>query len=225
MATQPDKLAWRHLRPDEVKELPAKVKASFGEVREPQEEWIVLRASDPELGRAVDQAIRLLDMRLAAPRPGRNRQSLDRMLDLLMADEDAPRSSVEADILIDNLELRAAYLRETGMLTSEEIHRASGLRSRNVSEPASRWKREGRIFAVRQGRADLYPAFQFQDGAPHPTIKAVLAAFPAKMTPWQKALWFASGNGWMDGDEPQRRLDDGELVVRAARQLAEPAGG
>lgn len=225
MATQPERLIWRHLQPDEVNELPAKVKASLGEVREPQEEWIVLRARDPELGRAVDQAIRILDMQLAAPKPGRHSQSLDRMLELLVADEDAPRSAVEADILIDNLELRAAYLRDTGLLTSEDIHRASGLRSRNVSEPASRWKREGRIFAVRQGRADLYPAFQFQDGAPHPAIRSVLAAFPAKMTVWQKALWFASGNGWLDGDEPQRRLDDGELLVRAARQLAEPAGG
>ncbi len=225
MAMQPERLIWRHLRPDEVNELPAKLKASLGEVREPQEEWIVLRARDPELGRAVDHAIRILDMQLAAPRPGHRRQSLDRMLELLVADEYAPHSPVEADILIDNLELRAAYLRDTGLLTSEDIHKASGLRSRNLSEPASRWKREGRIFAVRQGRADLYPAFQFQDGAPHPAVRAVLAAFPEKMSAWQRALWFASGNGWLAGDEPQSRLDDGELLVRAARRLAEPASG
>ena len=53
----------------------------------------------------------------------------------------------------------------------------------------------------------------------------VLAALPAEMTLWQKAFWFASGNGWLDGDEPQRRLDDGERVVEAARRLAEPARG
>lgn len=225
MDKRSERLIWRNLGSDEVDELPAKLKASLGEVREPREEWIVLRARDPELGRAVDQAIRLLDMQLAAPGSGRHGQPLDRMLELLVAGEDAPRSAVEADILIDNLELRATYLRETAMLTSEDIHRGSGLRSRNVSEPASRWKREGRIFAVRQGRADLYPAFQFQDGAPHPAVRSVLAAFPAKMTAWQKALWFASGNGWLDGDEPHRRLDDPERVVRAARHLAEPAGG
>lgn len=40
-----------------------------------------------------------------------------------------------------------------------------------------------------------------------------------------KAFWFASGNGWLDGDEPQRRLSDAEDVVEAARRLSEPARG
>ena len=225
MATQAERLVWRHLRPDEVNELPANVKAGLGDACQPEEEWILLRARDAELGKAVDRAIRILDLQWASRRPDRQRQSLDRMLDLLVTGEDAPRSAIEANLLMDNLELRADYLRETGTLTSEEIHNASGLQSRNVSEPASRWKREGRIFAVRQGRADRYPAFQFRDGAPHPTIRDVLSALPGGMTSWQTGLWFASGNGWLDGDPPQRRLDDRDQVVYAARQLAEPASG
>ena len=132
---------------------------------------------------------------------------------------------MNTDLALDNFALRREYLEETRMLTAEQIHGMSGVRSANPSEPASRWKMEGRTFAVHiQGR-DLYPAFQFQDGAPHPAMKDVLATLPVGMSPWQKAFWFASGNGWLDGDEPQRRLGDGRQVIEAARQLAQPALG
>ena len=102
---------------------------------------------------------------------------------------------------------------------------ASGLKPRNRSEPASRWKREGRLFAVRRAGVDLYPSFQFADGAPLPVIKDVLAALPGHMTGWQIALWFGSGNGWLDGAEPHERLSDPDAVVDAARKLADSAVG
>ena len=134
-------------------------------------------------------------------------------------------ADVEEALALDNLAARRQYLADTPTLTSEQIHRASGVGSRNTSEPASRWKHEGQTFAVRLGRRDLYPAFQFLDGKPHTVLRHVLAALPADMTAWQKVFWFASGNGWLDGDEPQRRLNDAERVVEAARRLSEPAYG
>ena len=94
----------------------------------------------------------------------------------------------------NNLDRALAQLVDTG----EQIHHVSSLLSRNKSEPASRWKKEDKTFAVRE------------DGAPRPVVRDVLAALPDTMTAWQKALWFASGSGWLDGDEPQRRLNDGE---------------
>ena len=151
----------------------------------------------------------------------RSNQNLDRILAWLV---DAG-SGAEAELAINNLELRQEYLDETPTLTAAQIHQMSGLGSRNTSEPASRWKSEGRTFAIRAGRRDLYPAFQFEDGTPRPVVRDVLAALPESMTGWQKALWFASGNGWLDGDPPQERLHDGNLVVGAARQLSEPARG
>ena len=134
-------------------------------------------------------------------------------------------ASTEQALAFDNLAARLEYFADTPTLTSEQIHGASGLASRNTSEPASRWKKEGRTFAVRLGRRDLYPAFQFLDGKPRDVVRDVLAALPADMTAWQTAFWFASGNGWLDGDEPQQRLDDGERLVEAARRLSEPASG
>ncbi|MCY4549385.1 MAG: hypothetical protein OXC28_13555, partial [Defluviicoccus sp.] len=135
------------------------------------------------------------------------------------------RARVETELTVDNARLRADYLRETPLLTAAGIRAASGLGPRNRSEPASRWKREGRLFAVRRSGIDLYPAFQFADGSPLPPVKAILAALPAGMTGWQTALWFASSNGWLGGAAPQERLSDPEAVVAAAGRPCGPAVG
>ena len=218
MAMDPKPIMWEPLEAEEVENLPPRVKGRLGVAAGEGDGWLVVHASWP-LGGMVDRLNRLSKMRPGVPpRPG---QDLDRMLAWLVA----AGSGAEAELAVDNLELRRTYLDETPTLTAVQIHRMSGLRSRNTSEPASRWKSEGKTFAVRMGRRDLYPAFQFEDGAPRPVVRDVLAALPESMTGWQSALWFASGNGWLDGDEPQRRLHDRELVVAAARRLSEPARG
>ena len=215
---EPKPITWAPLDAEAVENLPSRVRGRLGEVAEEGDEWLVVHASWPFAG-MVDRLNRLAKLRMDLPwQPG---QDLDRMLAWLVA----AGSGAEAELAVDNLELRRAYLDETPTLTAAQIHRMSGLTSRNTSEPASRWKSEGKTFAVRVGRRDLYPAFQFEDGAPRPVVRDVLAALPESMTGWQKALWFASGNGWLDGDEPQKRLRDRELVVAAASQLSAPARG
>lgn len=221
MAMQPEPISWAPLQPDEVESLPPRVRRRLGESADAEDEWIVLHASGWPVGNMVDHLNRLYRMR---PRTGA-RESQDQYLDRALALLVAVGSGVEAELAVDNLELRREYMEETPMLTAAHIHRMSGLGAMNMSEPASRWKAEGKTFAIRVGGRDHYPAFQFEDGSPRPVIRAILAALPAAMTPWQTALWFASGNGWLGGDEPQHRLDDGEPVVDAARRLMEPARG
>lgn len=218
---QLEPISWEQLQPDEVENLPPRVKGQLGKAVEIADEWIVLHASGWELARLVDRLNRLCEMwPQVSTRESRN-QHLDRALNWLAA----TGPGVEAELAFDNLELRNQYMNETPMLSAAQIHSISGLGSKNMSEPASRWKAEGKTFAVRVGGRDHYPAFQFEDGSPRPVIKAILSALPAALTTWQKALWFASGNGWLDGDEPQCRLDDSHSVVEAARQLTAPARG
>ena len=147
----------------------------------------------------------------------------EKMLEVLFSD--SPRAANDTDLDMENARLQAEYLRDTRYLTSVQVRAASGLAPRNNSEPASRWKREGRLFAVHRAGRNLYPAFQFEDGVPRPVIRKILAALPKDMTGWQIAIWFASGNGWLNGDEPQRRLSDPDSVIEAARRLSEPAVG
>ena len=217
-AVKSRRIAYQMLDPDEVRQLPQHVRVRLADDAGGHDEWIVIHASFP-FTRMVDRLNRLggIPEYLAQ----RAEPDLDRMLGWLAPEP----SGVEESLAFDNLAARRAYLAETPTLTSAQIHRASGLASHNTSEPASRWKKEGKTFAVRLGRRDHFPAFQFVDGKPHAALRDVLGALPADMTAWQKAFWFASGNGWLDGDEPQRRLDDAEHVVQAARRLSEPARG
>jgi len=212
-------IAYETLQPDEIRRLPRRVRLRLAEGGGEADEWVIIHSAWP-LTRMVDRLNQLGEVRadfLSQNRPA----DLDRMLSWLAREP----SDMEQALAFDNLAARREYLAETPTLTSQQIHRASGLASRNTSEPASRWKKEGKTFAVRLGGRDLYPAFQFLEGKPHAVMGDVLAALPTEMTAWQRAFWFASGNGWLDGDEPQRRLDDGERLIEAARRLSEPARG
>ncbi len=225
MTMQGGPISWQPLRADEVERLPSRLKSILGDTIEAGDEWVVLRVHGREIGGVVEYMNRLYTMWHVPRVRGREAQHLDRLLELLLGEDVLALSRADAGLAVDNLELRMAYLRDVPTLSAAQVHEASGRRSRNVSEPASRWKREGRVFAVRVGRGDRYPTFQFQDGSPRHAMKQILAALPEGLTDWQKALWFASGNGWLDGDEPQRRLNDAAAVVQAARRLAEPASG
>lgn len=220
MPADPKRIMCDALDSEEVATLPQRLRSRLGGNTGERDEWLVIHASWPLAG-VAQQLNRLAEAWVESPWRADPGKDLEQILTRLLT----PRQDVDTDLALDNFALRQEYLDETPLLTARQIHGMSGVRSANPSEPASRWKKEGKTFAVRIQRRDFYPAFQFQDGVPRPVIKEVLAALPAGMTSWQKAFWFASGNGWLDGDEPQQRLDDGEQVLEAARQLADPAHG
>lgn len=186
-------------------------------------DWTLVRTRDAELTELLHRVVARLPSMAAAHRRALTERNIELMIESILPD--TPRAEVRAELEIDNARLRADYLQETRMLTGSEIRAGSGLNPKNASEPASRWKREGRIFAVRHGGRDLYPAFQFEDGQPRRVIKNILAQMPRWVTPWQIALWFVSGNGWLDGATPEERLDVPDEVVEAALHLATPVEG
>ena len=186
-------------------------------------DWTLVGTLDAELTELFQRVVARLPSMALMHRQALTERNIELMIESILPD--APRAEVRAELEIDNARLRADYLQETRMLTATEIRTGSGLNPKNASEPASRWKREGRIFAVRHGGRDLYPAFQFADGQPRRVIKDVLAQMPRWATPWQIALWFASGNGWLGGAAPEERLDAPGEVVEAALHLATPVEG
>ncbi len=216
---KPHPIQWEPLEPEEVEGLPERLKNQLGEVTA-GDDWVLIHTFGEARG-VLDRLNRLVEDSLPAP----EREGWDRWLDSALVRLWTPAAGPERELAVDNLELRRAYVAETTLLTAASIHHLSGLRSRNMSEPASRWKAEGKTFALPLRGSNYYPAFQFEDGAPRPAVKAALAELPTTMTPWQTALWFASANGWLNGDRPQDRLEERELVVQAARRLGEPAYG
>ena len=225
--SMPGTLSLIDLTPDDIAKLPTGLRKRIGAYRGSTDDmsgaWFLVGEATEGLAQLIERAVEMLPAVAARRNAQLTDANIEKMLEVILSD--APRARVETEIDVDNARLRAEYLQETPLLTAAEVRAASGLQPRNKSEPASRWKREGKLFAVRRSGIDLYPAFQFADGAPRPVVKKVLAALPKDMTGWQVAMWFASGNGWLDGAEPQGYLSDPDAVIDAARKLTDPAVG
>ena len=115
-------------------------------------------------------------------------------------------------IASDNLAIRDRFVAEIPCFTSVEIGKNAGHKAENLYATAARWKKSGAVFSVSHRGAEVFPAFQFREGQPHPAIKKTLAAL-------QRALWFVSTNGWLGDKAPMDLLDDtGEVVAAAARR-------
>ncbi len=223
-ALRPESLISVRLNADVIRTLPEPLREQFAVTStEAPGDWTLVGTHNPELAQLVRRVLARLEPMAAMHRRKLSDRNIELMVESILSD--APRDDIHAALEMDNAGLRAEYLRETPMLTGAEVRAASGLSPKNASEPASRWKREGRVFAVRHAGRDLYPAFQFADGQPRLVIKQILAVMPSSATPWQIALWFASGNGWLDGAEPRACLDATDEVVEAARDFANPVEG
>lgn len=136
-------------------------------------------------------------------------KNIEMLLNLMISA--ARRPLIETEIEVDNARLRVRYLEETPLRREDDL--------------VSLWKGEGKVFAIRLWGFNFYPDFQFEDEAPRAIIKDVLDELPNDMTDWQVAMWFASGNGWLDGVAPQECLSDPDAVINAAQQLSHPAIG
>jgi len=211
----------------EIAKLPAgirrKIEAAFGPANKANGKWMLVGTATAKTAEVVGSALTQFTAVTTTHIAARREKNIERLLEMIV--EDIPRADVDIELELENAEMRAQYLTETKLLTAQDVREQSGLKPRNKSEPASRWKREGKVFAVRKGAIDLYPAFQFIDGSPHPAMKKILTEIGDAFTPWQIAFWFESGNGWLDGAEPQDCLDQTEDVIEAAQRLAEPAIG
>ena len=148
--------------------------------------------------------------------------AIGKLAEVLLPDELADARGALAS---DNLELRDRFVAEVPQLTSAEIHAQAGLMTKNPYATAARWKKSGDIFSVQHRGKEYFPAFQFREGRPHPTIKKALAALPPRLSSWQRAFWFVSTNGWLDDKAPADALDDPQSVIAAADREGEEVVG
>jgi hypothetical protein len=153
----------------------------------------------------------------------RQEAAIAKLAEVMLPD---PLAEARGPIALDNLELRDRFVAEVPVLTSADVGSQSGHGSRsNPYATAARWKRAGRIFSINHRGADYFPAFQFRDGRPHPTIAEALKRLPRTMTPWQIAFWFVSANGWLSGEAPRNRLDEADSIIAAAEREGEEVMG
>ncbi|MBB3394873.1 MULTISPECIES: hypothetical protein [unclassified Rhizobium] len=148
--------------------------------------------------------------------------AIGKLAEVLLPDELEDARGVLA---ADNLALRDRFVQELPQLNSIDVGKQSGSSAKNSYATAARWKKNGEIISVQHRGSEFFPAFQFQDGRPHPTIKQVLAALPQSMTAWQKALWLVSSNGWLEDAAPIDLLDNADALVAAAKKEHEEVIG
>ena len=130
-----------------------------------------------------------------------------------------------AAIADDNLTLRDRFIAEIPCLSSVEVGKHAGHKASNAYATAARWKKAGDVFSVNHRGSEYFPGFQFREGRPHPTIKQALASLPDSLSPWQRAFWFVSTNGWLSGKTPAESLDEADAVISAAKREREEVVG
>ena len=227
MAELPEAPSVVELTTDEVERLSSRLQNETRAAKRSQgkqQRWILIGAGSRREAAVIRTTATMARRIVGQRRKEITERNVEALVDLYLEGE--KRADVDRELEQDNAELRARYLLEVPTCTAAEIHELMhGSQLRNPSEPASRWRREKRVFAVRGGRAQLFPRFQFAEGNPLPVIKEVLKRLPDDMTPWQIAFWFRSGNGWLDGKSPEEALGDEDGVLNAADRLREPAIG
>ncbi|MDX8449225.1 hypothetical protein RFM41_32675 [Mesorhizobium sp. VK25A] len=148
--------------------------------------------------------------------------AISKLAEVLLPDELADARGALAS---DNLELRDRFVSEVPQLTSAEIGAQAGLKTKNPYATAARWKKAGNIFSVQHRGKEYFPAFQFREGRPHPTIKKALGALPPRLSAWQRAFWFMSTNGWLADKAPADMLDSPQSIIAAAEREGQEVVG
>lgn len=189
------------------------VHAAIGQLLGDRSQLLVLRNADPELAPVMTAVLEQVPWAVRARRQILTERHIDALVDVYMAND--PLSPALPDLERDNAEAQAGFLKRWPVLTADQLAERARHGSNNRSATASRWKSAGKVFGVRTGRREVYPAFQFREGQPRVVVGQALAALPSEMSPWQTAFWFVGPNSWLDGAAPVDRLDD-EASVRAA---------
>jgi hypothetical protein len=193
--------------------------ASMAEVFSPDVQILRVRDPDPELAPIINAVVEQVPGAVRARRQALTERHIEALVDVYLAND--PLAAVMPDLERDNAEAQADFLKHWPVLTAEDVAARAGHGSKNRSATATRWKRAGKIFAIRAGGREVYPAFQFKDGEPRRTIAPALANLPGDMSGWQTAFWFIGANSWLDDKAPVNRLDDEAALVAAARHEAD----
>ena len=137
------------LTPDDFEGFPSrlreKINATGGPGGSPKQ-WLLIGARSRRqmlvMRRVLETVGRIAEQR----REAMTERHIETLVDLYLEGEE--RADVDYEIERDNAELRARYLPETKAWTAADIHEHmhGGLLA-NPSEPASRWRREKKVFA------------------------------------------------------------------------------
>ncbi|HEX7819317.1 MAG TPA: hypothetical protein VF463_01720, partial [Sphingobium sp.] len=139
---------------------------------------LTLAHGNPKLAQALAQAVALIAPLVLATLGKQEKDAIAKIVDALVPSIPLPLHLIhEAQM---NAEARTAVLESGEWLTASQLSKLAGFSGQNASAQPNKWKREGRIFAIRQGGNDYYPGYALDAGAGYRPIKGlapVLARF------------------------------------------------
>ena len=153
-------------------------------------------------------------------RPQRREVVRGQLVELLVGEVALTR----VDMKRARLEAKAvrAIRHSTEWLTTAEIADLADLGPANPIGTVSRWKQQGRIYALRHGGKDFYPKYALgPDFHPLPVIKEILAVLSG-YDPELLAGWFDSTSRFLRGRRPRELVaTEPAKVLAAARNMIE----
>lgn len=107
---------------------------------------------------------------------------------------------------------------------SATLSNLAGFSGSNPSAQPNKWKKSGKLFALKRGNTDMYPSYAFGDDfRPLPAMKSILNVFDDKKSDFKIAAWFSSGNSWLRNKRPLDLIGtDPDAVIKAAEIEVSP---
>ena len=126
-----------------------------------------------------------------------------------------------SDPIQNAIEIRKNLMQRVRLLDAAEWAKWRGAKSKNPSAALGKYKHQNRVFAVRAGNRDLYPAFQFSENAePLPVIEEILKIVPKDNQGWPLLSWFEAGSATLRNRKPSDVLASAPAkVIEAARRF------
>lgn len=181
------------------------------------------QADDAMFATLADNLSTVATAMLALLRQRQEPAALQQLAEALTPREPAPPHLLKEAAML--AQARKAVLDSADWLSSAQLAQLAGFNARNTSAQPNRWKREGRLFAIQLAGVDYFPGYGLdaqQSFRPLRRLAEVIAVLSARKDGWGMAYWFASVNGFLDGQRPQDVLaHDPDRVLAAAKDEVE----
>ncbi len=136
-----------------------------------------------------------------------------------------PKKPVPSTLLREARMLAQAkteVLQSKDWVTANEISNLAQFSSCNPSSQPNKWKRSGKIFALRHEGVDYFPIYGLNPARgfrPFAALESVISTLATMKDGWAMAFWFASPNTLLGGKRPKEALAaNPSSVLSAAKE-------